>query len=329
MTGVDGMHFDAFISYRRENGFLMAQIIRERLKEMGITCFLDLEEDRSGNFNENLLAAIADAPNFILILPKNALNRCKNEDDWVRKEILAAAAGNKTIIPVMYDGFKWPAKWDPGIPEQIRQLQYQQGVSMSQEYLSAMIEKIASYMTDVQVRPRKEAQTASDRDSHSGSAFFEKWIHNNPDVQSVCMAFHAGSEWRRDAKKVSLLTEMIRRKVQLRILVNSGKAANFMCSHMKQPLKKYVEIDDCVSDWLELAELYPDSVEVRVSEIPIMHRIYLVCNGDDSGIINVKYYTYGNYMPEKDFRLSFSAETPEFRIYREEFEYLWEQAGTY
>ena len=26
------MKYDAFISYRRENGFLMAQVIRERLK---------------------------------------------------------------------------------------------------------------------------------------------------------------------------------------------------------------------------------------------------------------------------------------------------------
>lgn len=27
------MQYDAFISYRRENGFLMAQVIRDRLEE--------------------------------------------------------------------------------------------------------------------------------------------------------------------------------------------------------------------------------------------------------------------------------------------------------
>lgn len=30
------MQYDAFISYRRENGFLMAQVIRDRLEEKGL-----------------------------------------------------------------------------------------------------------------------------------------------------------------------------------------------------------------------------------------------------------------------------------------------------
>ena len=41
---VESTHYDAFISYRRENGFLMAQVIYDRLKERGIQCFFDLEE---------------------------------------------------------------------------------------------------------------------------------------------------------------------------------------------------------------------------------------------------------------------------------------------
>lgn len=34
---VESTHYDAFISYRRENGFLMAQVIYDRLKERGDT----------------------------------------------------------------------------------------------------------------------------------------------------------------------------------------------------------------------------------------------------------------------------------------------------
>ena len=82
--------YDAFISYRRENGFLMAQVIYDRLKDKGIQCFFDLEELRSGKFDEKILVAIREAHTFILILPKNALTRCKNEDDWVCQEILEA-----------------------------------------------------------------------------------------------------------------------------------------------------------------------------------------------------------------------------------------------
>ena len=67
--------YDAFISYRRDNGFLMAQVIYDRLKERGINCFLDLEELRSGKFDEKILVAIQQAHTFILILPRNALDR--------------------------------------------------------------------------------------------------------------------------------------------------------------------------------------------------------------------------------------------------------------
>ena len=92
------MKYNAFISYRRENGFLMAQIIHDKLAEKGITSFLDLEELRSGKFNEKLYEAIGNSNNFILILPKGALDRCTSSEDWVRKEIIAAIEMKKTVM---------------------------------------------------------------------------------------------------------------------------------------------------------------------------------------------------------------------------------------
>lgn len=38
------IRYDAFISYKRGNGFLMARVIYNRLKDQGIQCFFDLEE---------------------------------------------------------------------------------------------------------------------------------------------------------------------------------------------------------------------------------------------------------------------------------------------
>ena len=143
---VESTHYDAFISYRRENGFLMAQVIYDRLKERGIQCFFDLQELRSGKFDEKILVAIREAHTFILILPKDALNRCVNEDDWVRREIIEAVRCDKVIIPIMYDGFEWPKKWNAEIPKEFYGLEKNNGVSGTQEYLPAMIDKIISYM---------------------------------------------------------------------------------------------------------------------------------------------------------------------------------------
>ena len=320
------MGFDAFISYRRENGFLMAQVIRDRLRDRGISCFLDLEEDKSGKFDENLLSAIEGAPNFILILPKNALTRCKDPEDWVRREILAAVKGGKTIIPVMYDGFSWPKKWD-GIPEEIRQLKSHQGVSMSKEYLSAMIDKIIHYMTGlgpaVSFHGANGSEPAITRDSVD---FFSLLETDSESVDNVCMAFHAGADWRQDSRKLSLLQTMLKNKVKLRVLLNDEQTAGTICRHMQQPLKKYIGFDNCVDDWNELQSLYPDSIQVRVCPLPMLHRIYLLRKKDGSGQVSLKYYTYGNYRPGRDCRGTFNSRQPEYALYCEEFDYLWEQS---
>lgn len=321
--------YDAFISYRRENGFLMAQVIHDRLKERGLNCFLDLEELRSGKFDEKILVAIHEAPNFIMILPKNALNRCVNENDWVRREILAAVSEGKTIIPVMYDGFKWPAKWPEKMPEEIKTLETHNGVSGSQEYLPAMLDKIVSYMTDIHPLPQKakEQEQSKFAKMMGSTEFFLEGLKRYDHISSVDMAFHAGGEWRRKSEKVDILQNLIDKKIILRVLVNSPEAAEIVCSHMKQPLKKYAGFDKCVEDWTELATMFPDNIKVRIAELPLMHRLYIVRGSSpEEGQLNIKYYTYGNYTPDKDFRLCFEAPGPEYELYTKEFDYLWEKS---
>ena len=70
------MKHDAFISYRRGQGYPIAKLIRDQLELRNIHCYLDLEEDKAGKFNEHLLNAISSSPYFILIETKNSLNRC-------------------------------------------------------------------------------------------------------------------------------------------------------------------------------------------------------------------------------------------------------------
>lgn len=322
------MKYDVFISYRRENGFLMAQVIRDRLEEKGLHCFLDLEELRSGHFDEKILLAIREAHTFILILPKNALTRCSNKDDWVRKEILEAVRCNKVIIPVMYDGFKWPKKWNDNIPEEIRNLERMNGVSGSQEYLPAMIEKIVSYMPQNEICSKLKSK-APEKLAASGTVeFFWEMIRQIGDEACVDMAFHAGNEWRQISNKVDILNHILSRGMKLRVLANKSEDVYAITRSMTQPLKKYRTYEECLADWYELAVAYPEMVELRVPKVPLLHRIYLV-RGNGTGAVNVKYYTYGNYTPNKDFRLTFESGSPEYELYCGEFEYLWQNAEKY
>lgn len=112
--------YDIFISYRREGGLETADSIYQRLYNAGYSVFLDLEQLNSGKFNEKLLSVIDQCTDFILVLPPNALDRCDNEDDWVRRELEHAISKGKNIIPIMLRGFDWPDT--EKIPETIREL---------------------------------------------------------------------------------------------------------------------------------------------------------------------------------------------------------------
>ena len=136
---------NVFISYRREGGYALARLIYECLHKVGIHAFLDLEELRAGPFNEKLYAAIEECDNFLLILPVGALDRCVNENDWLRLEVEHAIKLKKNIIPVMVKGFEFSTD----LPETMRALPFYNGVQMSREYFDASMKKLISMLKNV------------------------------------------------------------------------------------------------------------------------------------------------------------------------------------
>lgn len=105
--------YDIFISYRRDGGAQYARILQLMLTQRGYKVFLDYDELTDGKFGEHIQDAIKEAPIFMLVLSKQALVRCKNEGDWVRREIQLAITEGKHIIPVNPDN-----SFD-GIPDDI------------------------------------------------------------------------------------------------------------------------------------------------------------------------------------------------------------------
>ena len=132
-----------FISYRRERGADLAGRISDRLKGMGYDIFFDVESMRSGTFNTQIFEAIDSCADVLLVLPPNALDRCVDENDWVRTEIAYAIKKNKNIIPVLMNGFSFPEQ----LSEDIDKVRTYEGVSASAEYFDAMIGKIQKLLT--------------------------------------------------------------------------------------------------------------------------------------------------------------------------------------
>ena len=95
--------YDIFISYRRDSGAQYARILQLMLRQKGYQVFLDYDELTDGIFSDRIKNAIKETPIFILVLSKNAIDRCTNENDWLRQEILLALENDKKIIPVNPD----------------------------------------------------------------------------------------------------------------------------------------------------------------------------------------------------------------------------------
>ncbi|MBE6310512.1 MAG: TIR domain-containing protein [Bacteroidales bacterium] len=130
--------YDIFISYRRSS-YDTANLIATRLRSAGYSVFFDMETLRSGKFNVQLYEVIDNCKDFLLVLPPNALDRCVNEDDWVRLEVLRAMGGDKNIIPIMLNGFTWPNPMPIGMEELCN---YQAVTASSVEYFDLSMEKL-------------------------------------------------------------------------------------------------------------------------------------------------------------------------------------------
>ena len=156
-----GIKYDIFISYRREGGLDYARPLKLELEKHGYNVFLDFDELKDGCFNEKIKTAIDEAPVFVIILSAHALDRCVNDDDWVRQEIEYAISKNRHIVPVnpdlSFEGF-------PGnTPKQIKE-----GLGLHQ-YSDILMGQLFEYsvkkMVSERIAPYVRKKTRSNRKS--------------------------------------------------------------------------------------------------------------------------------------------------------------------
>lgn len=112
---IEYQEYNIFISYRREGGFYLARLLQELLSKRKV--FLDTERLKAGKFDEAIYKAIEQCENVIVILSPDCFKRCKDPEDYVRKEIMYAMKLGKNIIPVMMNGFTFPEVMPEGLED--------------------------------------------------------------------------------------------------------------------------------------------------------------------------------------------------------------------
>lgn len=148
------MVYDIFISYRRKGaGAGVAGELQAKLENLGYIVFLDVDEIGSGQFPEQIERAISECKDFILVLSPGTLDRCVEEEDWVRREILQAQNQNKNIIGVGLPGFFMPEA--ESLPEPLKPMTTIQVFSWTHEYRTASFAKIAENLVSTQLKKKK------------------------------------------------------------------------------------------------------------------------------------------------------------------------------
>lgn len=144
-----------FISYRRVGGDVTAKLICESLKNRGYTVFYDFDSIHGGYFDSRILTAIEGCDDFVLVLPEGGLDRCQNENDWVRQEIVHALKHNKNIIPVMMPGFEFPKD----LPSDIADIPRFNGVQFVMAHYESVITQIVDRLKTQKSKPVDVAQS--------------------------------------------------------------------------------------------------------------------------------------------------------------------------
>src|ERR1017187_3715626 len=131
-----------FISYRRTN-FPWALAIFQDLTQHGYDVFFDFTGLAAGDFESVILENIRARAHFLVLLTPSAVDRCGDPADWLRREIEAALDSQRTIVPLMLEGFDFGT---PTIASQLtgrlEALKHYNAMSVPAEYFDAAMGKL-------------------------------------------------------------------------------------------------------------------------------------------------------------------------------------------
>ena len=132
--------FENFISYRRSETPSEVQALYSELKKRGYLTFCDIHSLNAGRIDQELISAIHNCTNFILVLGEHSLDRCINADDWLRIEIREALEKRKNIVCVFVGDFKYP----DNLPDDISDIRLFNGIKFEFLYFTSFVDGLTS-----------------------------------------------------------------------------------------------------------------------------------------------------------------------------------------
>jgi len=143
-----GSSKEIFISYRRDTGSELAEIIKKDLDARGYSVFKDTHDLKAGHWQEALTKQINACKDFILLVTPGSLDRCKTDpNDIVLFEIRLALATRKNFILVVKRAKdQSPNDYFKDLPLAIADLPKHNWVEYTNDDSDAKLQKIRSFL---------------------------------------------------------------------------------------------------------------------------------------------------------------------------------------
>ena len=93
-------YFDIFISYRRDTGSEVANLLKSELATQNYNCFLDTDNLGAGDFREQLDPYIKQCKAILVLITEGHIERYANQNDICAYELATALKYNKKVIVV-------------------------------------------------------------------------------------------------------------------------------------------------------------------------------------------------------------------------------------
>jgi len=98
-----------FISYRRKD-YAWALHVFKDLRQHNYQVFIDWDGIAHGKFAEAIVDNVWSHAHFVVLLTPDALERCSNPADWLRREIELAIESKRNVVPLLFNGFSFEDK---------------------------------------------------------------------------------------------------------------------------------------------------------------------------------------------------------------------------
>src|SRR5690606_34224743 len=111
----------------------------------GFDAFMDFTGIPSGDFEKEIFNNIQARAHFLVLLTPTTLNRCRDPQDLLRREIEEAMRSKRNIVPLFIEGFSFnSADCSAQLAGNLKMLRRYNGLSVPNEYFEAAMEKLCS-----------------------------------------------------------------------------------------------------------------------------------------------------------------------------------------